>query len=38
MVVGVGQNDSAELLGGFGADQVVGSLGALLDGRILALR
>ncbi len=38
MVVGVGRNHSAELLGGFGADQVVGSLGALLDGRILALR
>jgi beta-phosphoglucomutase-like phosphatase (HAD superfamily) len=38
MVVGVGRTERAQLLSGFGADQVVGSLGALLDGRILALR
>jgi len=37
MVVGVGRNDRAQLLSGFGADQVVVSLGAMLDGLILAL-
>ncbi len=37
MVVGVGRTDRTELLRCCGADQIVGSLGALLDGRILAL-